>query len=68
MKKWMLLLFTAGCFDLGAPKPEECIEFNHRTSREGAPTLCRMVWCETMTTAGKTSGGVATLWCDTVSP
>lgn len=63
MKEMLLVLTLLGGCELEAPKPSDCIEFFHNTSRDGVPVQCKMVWCEAVTTAGKTSGGVAALWC-----
>lgn len=38
--------------------PTQCMEFDHRTSRNGLKQLCRMLWC------GNSDGGLTTLWCE----
>lgn len=65
----MLFLVLAGSCKIAAPADkEDCVEFNHKTYYKGKAEVCRMVWCEGYTSAGKMSGGIATLWCDGDGP
>ena len=62
----LFLLLTA-C-EVTAPQSGDCAEFDHKTVHDGKAVVCRMVYCQGMTSSMSMSGGVATLWCDERTP
>lgn len=77
-------LFAAGLMLIGlaffgcdhettAPDGQKhCVEFDRSTSHNGAPVMCRMVWCEheVWDTSGDVhwTGGPSVMWCDAKEP
>lgn len=62
--KIAVLLAFVGCeMPPAEPSKARCAEFDYHTIKSGVRVTCRMLWCH-----AQGESGVATLWCEEVSP
>jgi hypothetical protein len=61
-----LCLVLLGCDMNGVPNTgEDCREFPYKTTHNGAPVTCEVLWCNRGNLGDSHMGsGMAVLWCD----